>query len=216
MLVPIVPLLAAWIGLALLAGCDTVVGNQTPLPPPGFKPVVTFVSPANGSSAAVNDRVPLDAIAEDASGILRVDLLVNGTVTDSQPLFVATRRFEYQTTWRPLSAGETRLTIVAYNVNNVASDPVTVRVNVSGPAVTATTVPGTPTLTPFVLYVTSTPPPTRQIITPAVTVITATPPPTQTRAPAANPARTVAVTATITQTRAITITPVSPTQTRTP
>jgi Big-like domain-containing protein len=200
-------IVAAAIGLVLFGACDSFLGIETPLPPPAFKPVVTFLNPANGTSVSLGDTVPVDAATTDGSGILRVDFLVNGAVVDSQSLFVAARRFEYQNTWRPTGDGKMTLTIVAYNVNNIASDPVSVSVNVSGTAPTATGVPPTATQTPFVIFVTSTPPPaTRAIVTPIVTVITATPLPTSTRTPAALLTQTITVTATVSQTATVTLT----------
>jgi hypothetical protein len=209
-------LVAAMVGLFLLAGCDTLLSSQTPLPPPTFKPIVTLNSPASGTSVSLNDPVTIDATATDASGILRVDFLVNAAVIDSQRLFVASRRFEYQTTWRPTTAGQNTLTIIAYNVNNVASDQVSVAVSVSGLAATATLAPGTATMTPFVIFVTATPvTPTRALITPVVTVITATPPATSTRTPTAIQVNTVVATATTFRTITPT-TPITATKTQPP
>lgn len=185
---PLLWVTALTIASVLASGCDTVATSQTPLPPPGSKPVVTINAPANGKAAVLNEAVTVDAVATDRSGILRVDFLVNDASVDSQTLFVASPRFQYQAVWRPASVGQNKLTIVAYNVNNVASDPVSIAVTVAGPSPTATGPHGTPTSTPFVIYVTATPLPTaRPGITPIVTVVTATPraaaPPTGTQAP---------------------------------
>lgn len=195
------------LGLVLLSACDTPLAVDTPLPQPGTKPVVTVQRPTSGSSFAIHDPVLVDGIAQDRSGIIRVDLLVNGAVTDSQSLFVASSRFEYSSTWRPTAGGQMTLSLVAYNVNNVASDPASVTVNVSGQTATATIQLVTPSLTPFILYVTATPSPSPRAITPAVTVVTTTPLPTQTRRPTAISVLTVAPTATLTQTATITLTP---------
>jgi Bacterial Ig domain len=181
----IVRFAATTLALLLLAGCDTLLTGETPPPPPSSKPVVTLISPPNGTSVPLDDAVRIDAIATDGSGILRVDLTVNGGLIDSQPLFVATRRFEYQSVWRPAAVGQNTLTIVAYNVNNVASDPVNFTVKVTSAVRTSTAAPIMPTPTPFVMFVTATPhTPTRAAITPIVTVVTATPSSTSTHTPA--------------------------------
>lgn len=186
------------LGLGLLAACDTPLVPDTPLPQPGSKPIVTFKQPASGSSFAVQNPVLVDGIAQDPSGIIRVDLLVNGAVADSQSLFIASPRFEYSTTWRPTAGGQMTLSLVAYNVNNVASDPAAVTVNVSGQTATATLQLVTPSLTPYILLVTVTPSPSPRPITPAVTVVTTTPLPTWTPRPTALSVLTVAPTFTTT------------------
>jgi hypothetical protein len=216
-----VPIVAVLVALTLLVACDSTLVAQTPMPPPGVKPVVKFLKPINGASFALNDAVSIDATAEDDSGIIRVDFLVNGSISDSQSLFVASRRFEYQNTWRPRGVGQTQLTIVAYNVNNQASVPLSVGVIVTGPAPTITGVIGTPTETPFIILVTSTPAPTHQVVTPIVTIVTTTPLPTLTRTPTSIPPQVIIVTATVTQTLALTATrtsvqPAAPTGTQEP
>ena len=194
------PIFAALFGTFVLGACASEVTGQTPLPSPGFKPRVTILKPANGSSASVDDRVPIDANAEDASGILRVDFLVNGVVVDSQALFVASPQFEYSSSWTPTGTGPTTLTILAYNVENVASDPSSVGVNVSGPVATRTGLPNTATQTPYVVSITTTPPPaTHQIVTPIVTVVTPTRLSTNTATPSVLPIKTIAITSTVTQ-----------------
>jgi hypothetical protein len=201
----LVQMLIAALGLVLLPACESFGSDQTPLPSPGFKPTVSLVKPENNATVALNDSVPIDAIAQDGSGILRVDFTVNGVLVDSQTLFVASRRFEYEITWKPTGVGQNALTIVAYNVNNVASDPVSITVNVSSAAPTGTGVPATATQTPYVIFVTPTPPPTpRAIVTPIVTVITATVLPTFTPAPTMTSTQTKTVTAAPSQTQSMT------------
>lgn len=188
---------SALVALALTVGCDTTIDVRTPLPPSASKPVITFQQPTSGTSIAVDDPVPVKGVAQDTSGVLRVDLLVNGTVVDTQSAFVATTRFEYSRIWRPKVGGQTTLTLVAYNVSSVASDPVSVTLNVSGQTATPTVKAETPTLTPFVQYVSVTPSPTPLPVTPAVTVVTTTPIPSQTPQPTAISVYTVARPATI-------------------
>ncbi len=201
-------LLISALGLVLLSACDSLTNDQTPLPSPGFKPIVTFVKPANGVTVTLDEGVVVDAIAQDASGILRVDFTVNGALVDSQTLFVAARRFEYDNTWKPRGLGQNTLTIVAYNVNNVASDPVSILVSVGPGAATETGVPATATQTPYVIYITVTPPaPSRQIVTPIVTLVSATPSPTSTRTLTPTPIQTPTLVATQTQTPMQTQTP---------
>lgn len=176
-------IMAALVGISLLGACDLLPPAETPLPQQGFKPTVTIVKPANGSQITAGTLVPISATAEDASGVLRVDFLVNGQVIDSQTLFVASRRFDYQATWRPKDGGAALLTIIAYNVNHASSEPVSVTVAVSGPAPTLTQPGQHSTPTPFVVFVTTTPPPTtatHQILTPIITVVTVTPLPSAT------------------------------------
>lgn len=198
--------LVSALGLVLLSACDGLTNEQTPLPSPGFKPIVTFVKPVNGASYTVGEGVVIDAIAQDASGVLRMDFTVNGALIDSQTLFVAARRYEYDNTWRPAAVGQNVLTLVAYNVANVASEPVSIVVSVGPGAATETSAPVTATQTPYVIYITVTPEPAQPPrVTPIVTVITATAPATSTRTPTKTPVKTV--TATLTKTGIPTETP---------
>ena len=170
--------LALLFAVTFLTACGIFdFGNNTETPiasPSSNKPLATLTQPDNGASFVQNERVLVYAITQDTVGILRVDFIADGVVIQTQPLTVASRRFDYLTTWQSAIVGVHSLTVIAYNVSGIASDPATLIVNITRGAVTEAATP-----TPFVIYVTPTPsltpPPTP---TPKIIFVTPTSPPT--------------------------------------
>lgn len=150
--------------------------------PPTEKPGVALLSPANNASLTLGDGVLVHAVAKDMSGIVRMDLVVDGVIVNTQPLVFASVELDYQYTWKPIVLGAHDLTILAYSARNVVSDPATIRVNVVQPPITATPRLATPSLTPYIVVITATRAATATPTwTPRVIVITATREPTPTR-----------------------------------
>ncbi len=186
-------------GLMFLAGCELPAG-ETPNAPEDARPRVSFVRPDDGAQVSAGDRVSIYAITQARDGIMRVEMLVNDSVIDRQSLTVASRRFDYEYTYRFSTTGQNRVTVVAFDVNGAASDLSTIVVNVGGAAATATTGSLASTATPYIIYVTATPIPSSTVTrTPFVIYVTATrrtrtgATPTRTRT---GPAPTVSPTAT--------------------
>lgn len=95
----------------------------------GTPPLVALTAPADG--AIVSGLVPLTANASDASGIARVEFLVDGTVIGSDT------SAPYAITWDsrslPNGARTLRARAVDANGNSALSDPRTVQVANTGP-----------------------------------------------------------------------------------
>ncbi len=176
----------------LLSGCVTVSDGAPPspfpdvtssppagitlAPPAGGKPSVTLVSPKDGVSVTLNDSVGVYAIAQSEINVVRVDLYLDGKVVDSQQVVITTRRYDYQASLQLVAPGQHTLGLVAYDINGAGSDPVSVRVNVSG------TAGGTPAPRPV------TQAPALAPITPSATI----PPPTPTETPTSTVTATLA------------------------
>ncbi len=192
-----IPLIPFWIIACLpvfLAGCGDDSGGMTPTLPAGAKPSITIVDPQPNALVVLNDRIPINAIAFADAGVLRVELRVNDAVADTQLVYITARRYDYHSSWQFTSLGQHTLTLVAYDLNGAASDPVSRVVSVVDETQRATRLAPTPTETPFVIYVTATPVlPTRTFTatqTPRVIYVTATPRPTFTRTPKPAPTQT--------------------------
>ncbi len=177
-----------------LGGCGDSPGGDTPTSPARSKPSVTIANPRPDTVVGLNDRLPIEAVAFADSGVLRVELTVNDVVVDSQPVYITARQYEYHNSWQFASLGQHTLTLVAYDLDGVASDPVSRVVSVVSGTELATRLAPTPTETPFIIYITATPVlPTRTSTTtqtPRVIYVTATPRPTLTRTPKPIPTQT--------------------------
>ncbi len=173
-----VALFALW-----LCACAEVSGEQTPGTSSANKPNVVFLKPDDKANFVANARVFVDARARDESGILRLDLFDNGVVVQTEPLNIASLEYEFQTNWTSSAIGQHTLTVVAYNVNGIASDLVSRTISISPPPADQS-LPLLPTATPFYLVVTATPRPSATpSLTPRVIIVSATPRPTPTLTP---------------------------------
>ncbi len=121
-----------WLVSAILFGCA--------VPPLPSKPVVSIGSPAHGAQVNVGQEVLVQVSAVDPSGIVRVELWVNGQLHSvAQPPSPQTTHAAVLR-WTPASAGAYTLVAKAVNVSSITSEPAAVAVNVVG-EVTPTTVP---------------------------------------------------------------------------
>ena len=105
------------------------------------KPTVVIESPAGGILFSEGDDVVVQSTSTDAGGIVRVELAVDGTVvrTDtpigqqSQPNFSLVQQFK-------AIAGTHALSVRAYNLSGVPSDPALTTIIVVSAATAATPV----------------------------------------------------------------------------
>ncbi len=122
----------------LLAACSIIA--------PPSKPSVVIESPPSGSQFQDGEMVAIQSTSTDATGIARVDLLVDGNVvrTDTPP--VVQSSFSVIQTWKA-TVGTHTITVRAFNAANVESGPAAVAV-----AVVPGTIAGAPTaeITPTV------------------------------------------------------------------
>ena len=153
------------------------------------KPRVTLESPVSGIELEVGQQVEIVCIAEDPKGIISVELAVDGVLYASQesPNPEGQPQWKFVETWAAkVDPGMHTLTITAYNVDKVASDPVSISVTVvGGVAPEATGEVTLPTSTPSPGTTATVPPsgPTETAAAPAPTWTTAAPMPTNTPVP---------------------------------
>jgi hypothetical protein len=157
--------------------------------PTAGKPVVSITSPPNGAQVALGQEVLVQASAVDTTGIARVELRVDGTLTTMAQPPSPQASYAAVLHWTPITLGAHTLMVTAINTGGVASDPAVVAINVVSVGELGRT-PSVPTSTPSVPP-TNTPitPPTNTPITPPtntpITPPTNTPitPPTNTPPP---------------------------------
>lgn len=110
------------------------------------KPVVTISSPQEGDEVVVGTDVFVSANATDSVGITRVQLIANNQIvkTVSSESVAGDQNMNVLLDWRPTSAGEVTLEVIAYR-GAIASNPAIVDIIVrqSQSQVTATIVPQT-------------------------------------------------------------------------
>ncbi len=174
--------------LMLIAGLGTLacdVSTLTSLALGGAsKPQVTIQLPISGAAYHEGDVVTVQSSSTDKSGIVRVELLVDGAVvrTDAPPLVQGQTSFPLIQTWNA-TLGNHTLSVRAYNAAGAASDPALVAITVT-PGVAALASPtadaglpplgGTP-INPAILL-TPTLPPTGAEATPTKRPPTKVPP----------------------------------------
>ena len=132
-------LLALVAGLGTLA-CDlSTIGLAT-----ATKPQITIQSPVAGSQYKEGDDVAVQSMSNDTSGIVRVELSVDGTVvrTDAPPIPKGQTVFNLVQTWKA-TPGTHTLSVRAYNASNAASDPAFVALSVTPVTVLAQPSPTT-------------------------------------------------------------------------
>jgi len=122
---------------------------------------VSIVTPADGSSANVGSEAQIISLSTAPDGISRLELAVNGQVvrtdipTDGNPT-----TFTVVQTWIPGQEGTATISVVAYDINNIASVPATITINVqagggSGIPIVPSSLPDQPTYTPVATYTTA-------------------------------------------------------------
>ena len=135
-------------------GAGTATPLVTPESPGTAKPRVTLESPTSGIELEVGQQVEIVGMVEDPKGVVSVDLAVDGVLytTEYSPSAGEQPQWEFVETWvAEVDPGIYTLTFTAYNVDKVASDPVTISVTVVEGAA--------PEPTGAVTLATSTPPP---------------------------------------------------------
>ncbi len=112
------------------------------------KPTIIISTPAHNSQFREGDDVSVQSTATDATGIARVELLVDGAIVRTDPVASAKGQpsFTVAQSWKAV-AGTHTITVRAYNTANVGSDPAVIAVSVL-PASTgvSTVVPTVPVL----------------------------------------------------------------------
>jgi hypothetical protein len=189
-------ILVAGLILSGVLACDPFGGGAT-------KPTVTVSSPENLTEVQVGAEVEVVSTARDTKGVTKVELAVDGVLfsTEASPSPQGDTSWTLTQTWVTTDPGTHNLTVTAYNVDGLASDPWVIAVNVvegAGPGATgtvtvATSTPAAPgataTLPPPGSTATTAPPaPTRTTAAPTRT--TAAAPPTNTPVPPPPPTNT--------------------------
>ncbi len=107
-------------------------------------PAVTVNSPADGSEVVRGREVLVQSAAQDAIGVTRIELRVNGFIvsTVSSESVNGERQFAVIQSWTPAEAGPATLEVIAYR-GAIPSAPARLTVNVreSAALVTATALP---------------------------------------------------------------------------
>jgi len=182
--------------LSGILACDFGGGAGTATPlvtlesPGAAKPRVIVTSPVSGIELEVGQQVEIVCIAEDPKGIISVELAVDGVLyaTETSPNAAGEPQWKFVETWAAkVDPGIHTLTITAYNVDKVASDPMAIAVTVveasapqaTGAVTLATSTPAAPGTTATV----PPPGPTETAAAPAPTWTTAAPMPTNTPVP---------------------------------
>jgi len=136
--------------------------DQTGTPSAGGKPMVSIVAPAAGTPVTPGETVTIQALAEDAQGVARVELWVDNRLIEAQDLAQPTPTYQVTFTWMVTTPGRHAWLVRVYNTAGMSSDSALVSVQVAPagtatvvarpsatPAPTATALPtGTPTLEP--------------------------------------------------------------------
>jgi len=140
------------------------------------KPTISITAPTSDAQFEEGEEVNVLSSANDAKGITRVELLVDGDLyrTDSSPSAEGEKSLAMAQTWTATDPGMHTISVIAYNVDGAASEPWAVTIEVVGAGGVVT--PPTPTSPGAPPAPTNTPPP------PGATATTP-PPPTQTVPP---------------------------------
>jgi hypothetical protein len=169
-------------------------------------PTLEVLSPGDFAQVQLGDTVDILSTATDPQGVTRVELYVGEGLyrTDGSPTLEGAKSWTLTQTWWPTAPGSYTLTVVAYNVDGLASTPWAVAIEVvEGP-----TTAGTPAST--IPPATTTPPPGATGTPPSTGTVAPPPPATSTVAPPPPP------TGTAPPPPPPTATPVPPTPTNTP
>jgi hypothetical protein len=149
------------------------------------KPTITITAPTSDAQFEEGEDVTILSSANDAKGVTRVELYVDGDLyrTDSSPGAEGEKSLAMVQTWVAADPGTHSLSVIAYNVDGAESDPwaVTVGVVEAGGVVTPPT-PTTSTAPPPAATNTPPPPPPEATAT--------TPPPPEATATEAPPTDT--------------------------
>ena len=117
------------------------------------KPTVTVSSPESFTEVSVGAEVEVVSTVRDTKGVTKVELAVDGVLfsTETSPNPQGDTSWTLTQTWVATDAGVHNLTVTAYNVDGLASDPWGIAVRVvegGGPGATGTATEATATLPP--------------------------------------------------------------------
>jgi hypothetical protein len=137
--------------VSLIALCLISTACSSLVPP--SKPSIVITSPPSNSQFREGDTVAVQSTSTDSSGIVNVELVVDGNVVRTDPAPVAQASFTVIQNWEA-TIGQHTILVRAYNKQNVASDPAGINVSVSQRTPTATPPPtigatATPLATPI-------------------------------------------------------------------
>jgi hypothetical protein len=121
-----------WIALALLlAACSLTAGDSTATPD---APTIQFQFPTDGVAVAAGTDLQIGLLAQDSTGIARVELSVDDVPHQSATPVenAAVPVFTVSMNWLARGIGLHSLTAVAIRADGSASDPATIRVQVTG------------------------------------------------------------------------------------
>ena len=109
------------------------------------KPTVAITAPTSGAEFQVGEQVNVLSSASDSRGVTSMELYVDGLLyrTDSSLGARGRKSLAMAQTWTATDPGKHTLSVVAYNVDGVASDPWEVTIEVVGAGGVVT--PPTPT-----------------------------------------------------------------------
>ena len=112
------PLRSSLLGLLVLvlaiSGCNVFTGSSG-------KPSIVIMSPPSGSSYREGDEVAVQSTSVDSFGIVRVELLIDGTVVRNDPSPSPQSNFTVIQTWKA-TAGAHVIGVRAFNANGSSSD----------------------------------------------------------------------------------------------
>jgi hypothetical protein len=109
--------------LLVLCGLAAVIGGLAyyfGVPAVKARPVVLISSPDYGEQVEVGQSVIVQAVARDETGVVRLELWVDGQLLESQgsPLPEGLNPFPLLASWQPLSPGTHTLIVRAFNGEN--------------------------------------------------------------------------------------------------
>ncbi|MBU0494625.1 MAG: hypothetical protein KKA73_07220 [Chloroflexi bacterium] len=125
----IVALVALTYALSLLACLP-----PGPTPVAGGKPAVSITAPAAGAQFAPGDTVTVQVMAADASGVARVELLVDNALVAANNLQQPMTTWQGSLVWVAATPGAHALLVQATNAAGAVSDPAVLSVLVTEPA----------------------------------------------------------------------------------
>ena len=147
-------------------------------------PTLEVMSPQDFAKVQLGESVDVVSTATDPQGVTRVELYVGENLyrTDGSPSPEGETSWTFTQTWTPTAPGSYTLTVVAYNVDGLASTPWAVAIEVvegptTGDTPVSTIPPATGTPPPGATGTPQPPPPSTGTVAPPPPTGTAPPPP---------------------------------------
>jgi hypothetical protein len=106
------------------------------------KPTVVIASPKADSSFESGQEITIQSIASDSEGITRVELWIDGQQENIEAVAPAETSYAANQSWMPTTPGSHIVEVRAYNVENMASEPVQIMVRVTQAVAEATPITG--------------------------------------------------------------------------